>query len=83
MKGTITNIHQNKGMVAVLTETEQYSVFEMLSDTTFGIGDEVSWEELHPQGHANIKNASKGETIEVYFQNHWISQDGLEKQLLY
>lgn len=83
MKGLIHEINWQKGMVAVLTETENFSVFEIQSDDNFEIGDEIFWEEHRPLGDCTIKNLSKNETSEVYFQNHWISSDNLKQQLLY
>ncbi len=70
-------------MVAVLTDTEEYSIFEMLSDTNFEVGDEISWNENHPSMHTMIANLTKGEQVEVFFQNHWVSKNDLERQLLY
>ncbi|MEW7292114.1 hypothetical protein [Aquimarina sp. 2304DJ70-9] len=57
-------------MVKVLTDDDSYSIFEMLSDDNFEIGDEVFWEEHNPLGHADISNLTKGEMAEVFFQDH-------------
>jgi hypothetical protein len=82
MKGRIAAINTQRGMVAVATETEDYSVFEILSHGPFEIDDEVSWEG-RPLAHHPIQNHTKGETVDVYFQNHWVHKDQLRQQLLY
>ncbi len=81
MKGQITNINLQKGMVAVLTDTEGYSIFEILSDDNFEIGDEVVWNENHPLGDCEIDNVTQDEKQEVYFQNHHVSSESLKKLL--
>lgn len=79
MQGNIYNINWQQGIVAVLTESENFSIFEILSDDNIEIGDEVFWTENHPLGDCEIKNISKDETIQVYFQNHWIEEKKLRK----
>jgi len=79
MQGKIYNINWKQGIVAVLTDSENFSIFEILSDDNIGIGDEVFWNENHPLGDCKIKNISKDETIQVYFQNHWIEEKKLQK----
>ena len=83
MKGTISNINWNRGMIAVLTESEDYSVFELLSEENIDIGDEVSWHENHPLGDCKITNHTKNEIIEIYFQDHWVTNQNLRRRLLY
>jgi hypothetical protein len=83
MKGIIHNINKQRAMVAVLTEQEDYSIFEMLGYDDFDIGDEVSWIEDNPSGGCEVKNISKNTTIEVLFQNHYISEKNVKQQLLF
>jgi len=83
MKGIIFDINWERGMVAVLTESEDYSVFELLSEEHLDIGDEVSWNENHPLGDCKIKNYTKNEIIEIYFQDHWVNNQNLKSRLLY
>jgi len=83
MKGKIFEINQKRGMVAVLTESENFSIFEILTYDNFEIDDEVSWTENHPLGDCKIKNLTKNEMFIAYFQNHWITKDNLRKQMLY
>ena len=69
MEGIIKEIDLKKGMVTVSTENG-YSIFEIISDDNFNIGDEVNWKEENPFGDCRIYNASENEYCEVYFQNH-------------
>ena len=82
MKGRIAAINAQRGMVAVATETEDYSVFEILGHGSFETDDEVSWDG-RPLGRHPIQNHTKGKTVDVYFQNHWVHKDQLRQQLLY
>ncbi len=82
MRGPVIKINRQRGMVAVDTD-EGYSIFEMLDDDTFEVGDEVSWSEHNPLGGADIINHTQGERYEVYFQNHWVSSEQLDQQLLF
>jgi hypothetical protein len=83
MKGVITDINIKKGMVSVQTESEDFSIFEILGDDNFEIGDEVEWIEEQPLGGSKITNFTQNETSDVFFQNHWVSLANLKKQLLY
>jgi hypothetical protein len=83
MKGKIIDINWKRGMVGVQTETEGLSIFEMLSDDNFQLGDEVSWEESQPLGDCIISNLTQSEKASVYFQNHWVKKDSLNRLLLY
>ena len=83
MRGTIFEINRQGGMVAVLTENGDYSVFELLGEDSADEGDEVSWENDTGLGSEMLRNITQNETFEVYFQNHWIPKSQLRQQLLY
>ena len=82
MKAQIIHIHQQRGMVAVETETGEYSVFELMGDDV-EVGDEVVWNDDYPLGSEEIRNVTQGEVIEVFFQNHCVPKAQLRQQLLY
>jgi len=69
-------------MVAVDTQGHGFSIFELLSNSDFEVGDEVSWQGDTPVAHAKCRNITKGTTTEVYFQNHWVTPQQLPQQLL-
>ena len=83
MKAVVFDINWRRGMVAVLTENGDFSIFEMLGDDNFEKGDEVFWKNDTALGSEKIRNATKGETMEVFFQNHWVPKNQLRQQLLY
>ena len=83
MKGKIKDINWKKGMVSVKTETEGYSIFEILTDKNLHLGDEMNWDEVHPLGHSKIINLTTNEEFEVYFQNHWVKPEDLRRLLLF
>lgn len=81
MTGTVTEINQNRGMVAVQTE-ENFTILE-LTEEGIDVGDRLSWTAIHPLGSETIRNLTQGRTVNVYFQNHWVSREQLRQQLLY
>ncbi|MFH0782361.1 MAG: hypothetical protein V2B20_10490 [Pseudomonadota bacterium] len=83
MKGTIYKINHHRGMVAVLTENGDFSVFELLGDDPVEEGDEIYWKNDTGLGGEIIKNTTQNEEYEVYFQNHWVLKNQLKQQLLY
>ena len=83
MRGTIYEINQNRGMVAVLTENGDFSVFELLSGDIVEVGDEVQWKNDTGLGSEILTNLTRMESYEVYFQNHHVLKSQLRQQLLY
>lgn len=83
MKGVIKDINWDKGMVGVETESEGFSLFQILTDDNLHLGDEISWNEDHPLGNADIRNLTTNEKFEVFFENHWVKSDDLKRLLLY
>jgi hypothetical protein len=81
MVGTITSINSDRGMVAVLTEGAGYSVFELLSGADIEIGDGVRWANDTGMGSEMITDLRTAKRFEVYFQNHWVSEANLRRQL--
>lgn len=81
MKGTVQQINQRRGMVAVLTENGDFSIFELFGDDV-RIGDAVSWDGSTPLGSEQVANHTQGRQFDAYFQNHHVSQSQLRQQLL-
>lgn len=83
MKGVITNINSQRGMVAIKTENGDYSIFELLSNDKVVIGDQVEWTDDTSLGDTTLKNKTQGIAFIVYFQNHNVNQSILNTQLRY
>lgn len=83
MKGVIKHINASRGMVAVLTEDGNYSIFELLGSDSLEIGDVVSWKNDTDLDGEKIINHTKNKRFEVYFQNHNVHQNQVRQQLLY
>jgi hypothetical protein len=81
MKGEISQINLQKGIVAVLTETEGFSLFEIFTEDDIEVGDELFWSEDHPLGDCNIRNLTKNKIMHVYFQNHWFNDESIKMQM--
>ena len=82
MTGTVTEINQRLGMVAVDTVEDGFTIIEMLSEG-IEVGDELSWADSHPLGSGTVRNATKGKSMSVFYQNHCVTKSQLRQQLLY
>jgi len=83
MKGTVHEINWTRGMVAVLTEDGDFSIFELLGGDPIEKGDEVHWENATGLGAEMLTNVTQGKSYEFYFQNHHVSRHQLRQQLLF
>lgn len=82
MNGQIAKMNLARGMVAVNTP-HGYSIFEMLSENEFQVGDEVRWEDDVSHGDTLLVNESQGFSCVVYFQVHHVPASQLDQQLLF
>lgn len=82
MTGEVVHIHQQRGMVAVLTETGEYSIIELLG-AGVEVGDKLLWQGSHPLGSRHVTNVTRNHEVRVFFQNHCVPESQLRQQLLY
>jgi hypothetical protein len=80
--GTVAAINPKRGMVAIATEDNDFTIIELLSEFELDIDDSVSWLNGYGLGHEIYKNLTKGSNEEVYVQNHGVNRANLRKQLL-
>jgi hypothetical protein len=80
--GIVAAMNPRRGMVAITTEDDGYTIIELLSAFELEIGDEMVWENGHGLGSEIYSNATKGTREEVYVQNHAVSKANLNQQLL-
>lgn len=81
-RGTVAAINSARGMIAIATDDDGYTIIELLSDFELDIGDNISWSNDYGLGHEVYKNLDKNCSEEVYVQNHSVSQALLRSQLL-
>lgn len=81
--GTLKAINRNRGMAAILTEDDAYTIIELLSDDDFEVGDEMDWEDDYGMGSSRYRNVTKGIACEVYVQSHGVHHTQLRQQLLF
>lgn len=81
--GTVASINASRGMVAIATTDDAYTIIELLSDFELNIGDEMSWSNGYGLGHEVYRNINTQCSEEVYVQNHSVSQNCLRDQLLF
>ena len=80
MQGTVHAINLTRGMVAVQVDGF-FSIIELLGDEV-EIGDELRFGD-YPLGGDWCRNLTKGNSLDVYFQNHEVPLASLPQQLLY
>ena len=81
--GTVAAVNPNRGMVAIATEDDGYTIIELLSHFEMQVGDEISWTNGHGLGSEIYHNVTKGASEEVYVQNHGVIGANLKQQLLF
>ena len=82
-KGTVAAMNPSRGMVAIATEDDGYTIIELQSEFELEIGDEMTWQNGYSLGSETYKNVTKGTQQEVYVQNHSVSNASLRQQLLF
>ncbi len=83
MTGIVAKINHGSGMVAVQTESNGFSILEIIGGDPIREGDEVFWENDTGLGHAILSNLSQNLQYEVYFQDHWVGQSQVLSQLIF
>lgn len=71
-----------RGMVAIQTEDDGYTIIELLGAWHLEPGDEIAWRSGHAMGHQRYMNVTKGTSSEVFVQNHGVGPAALRDQLL-
>jgi hypothetical protein len=79
--GTVAAINPKKGMVAIETEDDGYTIIELLTSWDLEVGDTLSWKNGHGLGSEIYENISKGTKAKVYVQNHSVTKSHLASQL--
>ena len=67
MNGTIELIGPRHGMIGVRTETDDYSVLELIGGYSPEMGDEIAGD-LETHGGQEVQNITQGETWDVVIQ---------------
>ena len=81
-KGTVAAINSNRGMVAIATEDDAYTIIELLSDWDIEVGDEIRWKNGYGLGSEIYFNLTQNVELDVVVQNHSVSRSILRQQLL-
>jgi len=68
MKGTIELIGPRQAMIGVRTESDDFSVLELLGGYSPEMGDVISGE-LNNLGGEEVMNVTQGETWDVFIQD--------------
>jgi hypothetical protein len=80
--GTVAAINPARGMVAIATEDDGFTIIELLSDWNIELGDSIVWANGYGLGPEVYENRTKGTREKVCVQNHAVSSDSLRQQLL-
>lgn len=79
--GTVAAINPARGMVAVATEDDGFTIIELLSEWDLEIGDALRWDNDYGLGSETYENLTKHTREEVYVQNHAVSRTQVRSQL--
>lgn len=80
MRGQVRAINPARGMVAIQTP-DGFTIIELTGDDV-ELGDVIAWEDATAMGGETYYNVTQGRPIEVYVQNHHVSEARLRQQLL-
>lgn len=80
--GRVAAINPARGMVAIATEDDGYTIIELLSHFELDVGDEMTWANGYGLGSEDFTNSTKGRTEEVYVQDHSVNRSNLRACLL-
>lgn len=80
--GRVAAVNPARGMVAIATEDDGYTIIELLSHWDIEVGDSIIWANGYGLGSEVYENVTKRSREEVYVQNHSVSQSALRQQLL-
>ena len=75
-------MNPSRGMVAIATEDDGFTIIELLSAWEIEIGDSISWDNGHGLGSEVYANLTKDSRAKVYVQNHAVSRAAVRQQLL-
>ena len=80
--GQVAAINANRGMVAIATEDDGFTVIELLSGWGLEVGDSIAWSNGYGLGSETYENLTQRTSGEVFVQNHAVSRADLLTQLL-
>jgi hypothetical protein len=80
-RGKVVKINKQTGYVAIKTETDvddsRFTVIELMGDYAVNLGDEISWPYAQALANSVYLDLESNEYMEVYVQNHWVTQHEL------
>jgi hypothetical protein len=79
--GKVAAINAKRGMVAIATEDDAYTIVELLSQFELQVGDVMCWQNGYGLGHELYTNQTRGTSEKVLVQNHAVNAAILGEQL--
>ena len=80
--GTVSAINARRGMIAIATEDDGFTIIELTSDWDIEVGDVIAWTNGYGLGSEVYENITKKTQSDVFVQNHAVSKSNLHQQLL-
>ena len=81
-RGTVAAMNPSRGMVAITTEDDGFTIIELLSEWDIELGDLIAWRDDYAMGAETYRNLTKSSQSEVFVQNHAVPDAQLRQQLL-
>ena len=80
--GIVAEIDRTRGMVAIATEDDGYTIIEIASGWPIDVGDAMVWEAGLHIGPTIYENVTKASREGVFVKNHGVSLRDLPQQML-
>jgi hypothetical protein len=81
-RGTVYAINPRRGMVAIATPDNGFTIIELLGSYEVDVGDAISWDNDTGLGSETYRNETRNEAMDVFVQNHAVAASLLRQQLL-
>lgn len=81
-QGIVHAINRRRGMVAISTPSNAFTIVELLGPDEIKIGDVITWKNDTSLGSETYFNETRGNALSVCVQNHAVSAALLRQQLL-
>lgn len=79
--GQVAEINATRGMVAIATGDDGFTIIELVSGFDWEVGDSMAWSNGYGLGFEIYENLTKGTMEEVFVQNHAVNHSNLRDQL--
>jgi hypothetical protein len=81
MQGYVHTINRRRGLAAIATDGDGYTIIEVLGGDSISIGDQLEWDDEKSVGSAIYLNLTKAVQIRVNVHGHGIVESRVRQHL--